>query len=197
MTACAFPDCPKPIKSRGYCDAHYHQLLRGTPLHPVRAVRDPICTVPDCGRPHFAKGLCSGHYEHARQGHEPRPLHQPHIGCDFPGCDRPHRAKGLCSTHWKQQRDGVELRPLGAHVPRTKGPKASKPKPRKDQTVKFPKGWDQTAPKPKTPVAPVARFMRLIPPGDQISPELADLALRGLHRWQADDLAVMLGIEAA
>lgn len=38
-TACAFPDCARPVVAGGLCSPHYQQNYRGQELHPVRAGR--------------------------------------------------------------------------------------------------------------------------------------------------------------
>ena len=36
---CAFPDCPKLVSCRGYCDGHYQQVRDGRALSPLRVQR--------------------------------------------------------------------------------------------------------------------------------------------------------------
>ena len=35
-TRCAFPECDRPRRSRGYCGGHYEQVRLGIPLRPLR-----------------------------------------------------------------------------------------------------------------------------------------------------------------
>lgn len=32
---CAFPECPRPLKARGYCGSHYYHILKGSDLKPL------------------------------------------------------------------------------------------------------------------------------------------------------------------
>ena len=32
---CAFPDCNRPLKAKGYCNSHYYHLLKGAELKPL------------------------------------------------------------------------------------------------------------------------------------------------------------------
>lgn len=66
-------DCEKPVKSSGYCGAHYQRMrrhgsaainLKGEPVQGV-------CSVKECESAAYCKSLCHGHYKRMLAG---RPL---------------------------------------------------------------------------------------------------------------------------
>ena len=69
---CAVSDCTRPVKTRGWCNAHYMRWFHwGDPLHggPIRP-RGPNkrrkpkkpCSVADCDRNAVCRGWCDKHY---------------------------------------------------------------------------------------------------------------------------------------
>lgn len=224
-TICAYPDCGRPTFAKGWCKAHYHQAHRGQPMHPVgqRPPR-PICTVPGCQRPHKAKGLCTTHYDQAlRAGRTPgniRPYTTTAGTCTVEDCDQPRRHRGLCRRHYEAARladappcvtDGCTRpayhRTLGLcepcdkrrrHRPHSNPRPKVESRPRQAKTapkkpITLPKGWDKPAPKPR-PVAvnKVDTLLAVITPLD---PAIEHQALANLRRWNALDLAPILGLD--
>jgi len=63
---CTYPNCKKIHSARGYCVAHYCNLIRhGKPDTPSRKgtnLKYETCTRFGCNKPHIAKGLCINHY---------------------------------------------------------------------------------------------------------------------------------------
>lgn len=111
---CGFEGCDKPRKSRGFCQGHYMQVLRGSTLRPLTR-REPqsTCTFDGCGVVASGRGLCGGHHRQQSLGQELRPIdrNSPTV-CSFPECLLPTRCKGLCAGHYGQVVKGGELRPL-------------------------------------------------------------------------------------
>lgn len=72
MDLCPFPECGRPIKSRGHCQQHARMLAIGVPLRPLRTYIKRStgvgCPAQGCGRPLRAKGLCNEHYQRRRRG---------------------------------------------------------------------------------------------------------------------------------
>ena len=58
----AVPGCSRPVVSKGFCNAHYLQFLKGEPFKHVQN-RKPFkrCSVKGCERPHSAYGYCGTH----------------------------------------------------------------------------------------------------------------------------------------
>ena len=73
MKQCTIEDCPKPLRARGWCEAHYARWKRhGDPLAGATAhLPGRGCTVHDCQRPHEARGYCSTHYAVERTHGDP------------------------------------------------------------------------------------------------------------------------------
>jgi HNH endonuclease len=71
-TLCSMPDCVRPVRSRGYCLAHYTRLRRGqdlsTPLHKTRLSPLETCSTEGCNLLRYCKSLCIAHYERQRRG---------------------------------------------------------------------------------------------------------------------------------
>lgn len=63
---CTVPECVKPSRSRGYCQAHYSRWrLYGDPnagAPPRTSTDGRICEVPRCQTTVRCKGLCQMHY---------------------------------------------------------------------------------------------------------------------------------------
>jgi hypothetical protein len=62
---CLFNKCSKPIKSKGFCAAHYEQLRNHktlTILRPNNYGNDP-CAIEGCKNRIKAKNLCQKHYD--------------------------------------------------------------------------------------------------------------------------------------
>lgn len=67
---CSLPDCERPYRSKGFCQAHYMRLLKygnpleGTPLRAKAAGR--LCSVTGCDAPVRCSSLCRIHYDRVR-----------------------------------------------------------------------------------------------------------------------------------
>lgn len=112
---CGFQGCGRPLKSFGYCDAHYRQQRRGETLQPLKQDQPKkFCTFPGCAKPHSSSGLCTTHSAQQRRGIQLKPIRRriPGSLCTFPQCDKPHSAGGYCDAHHKQFVAGNELKPL-------------------------------------------------------------------------------------
>lgn len=120
---CSFDDCDRPKKTRGLCDGHYTQLIKGKELAPLRwrrKARPRIqCSVHYCERPVLAKGFCSAHYHQDLRGEELRPprrsaAYNGNEVCEFEPCDRLKESPRWCGAHALQaaRGDGT-LRPIG------------------------------------------------------------------------------------
>lgn len=61
---CSINGCNKPVKSRGWCSAHYERNRKyGEALAPIRTPRRlNTCIVAGCNKPVKATGLCHAHY---------------------------------------------------------------------------------------------------------------------------------------
>lgn len=116
---CQASGCHRPIKGRGWCEAHLARIRRGqdpeaTPLK----VRNPNrgCSVEGCDRKHFGRGYCGPHWRRWKKNGDPGGVEikviAPDRGCSFEGCDKPHDSKGYCVTHYRAHRAGRELKPL-------------------------------------------------------------------------------------
>lgn len=67
---CSIPGCEKPIKGRGWCNAHLQRWYRhGSPdaEAPLRQRVPPVCGVLGCGKRNFVGGYCKGHYKRLRK----------------------------------------------------------------------------------------------------------------------------------
>lgn len=77
---CLFEGCDREHKSRGYCSAHYWQLLQGKELKPIRYMRrwqgpkGVPCRFDGCTRPQKSLGYCTGHYGQFKRGVGMKPL---------------------------------------------------------------------------------------------------------------------------
>lgn len=100
---CAVDGCSRPVRVRGFCNAHYHRLRRygdvraDVPIEKKRRGRTEVCGVTGCDETYRAKGLCGRHYMEARSSR----LHQE--PCVIAGCDRPrNRSTGYCARHYQR-----------------------------------------------------------------------------------------------
>jgi hypothetical protein len=72
QSTCEIQDCGRPVKSQGWCNAHYQRWLKdgdpgaGRPLR-YSLVQGGQCAVEGCGEPVKAKGWCGRHYERQRR----------------------------------------------------------------------------------------------------------------------------------
>lgn len=63
---CQIDECTKLSLTRGFCNGHYHRLIRyGTPTGVPTVQRKPrrVCEVEACDSVYMARGLCKRHYE--------------------------------------------------------------------------------------------------------------------------------------
>lgn len=66
---CAVESCQNPVRTRGYCNAHYTRLRRHGRLHSVRpegwkvgdTYGQEVCSGTNCNEPHFGNGYCRKH----------------------------------------------------------------------------------------------------------------------------------------
>lgn len=66
---CSIPDCGKPAKARGWCDAHYSWMRK----HGAPKITRSNCSVGGCDRKHYGRGYCSVHIRRLdRNGHPER-----------------------------------------------------------------------------------------------------------------------------
>lgn len=80
QAACHFPECGRPLRTRGLCHRHNMLYLAGEPLRPIRAKRpngtrgvEP-CEYGPCDRREFRGGYCEPHYLQRSRGQELRPI---------------------------------------------------------------------------------------------------------------------------
>lgn len=107
---CTVAGCQRPYKARGYCQTHYAQWMRGSPITAEIKARvhdqPDECTEEGCVEPVKAKGLCKMHYQRLlRHGHTKyRDRKKPARECMIDGCDSHLYAKDLCHAHYAKQR---------------------------------------------------------------------------------------------
>lgn len=67
---CSFPECGKPLRSRGLCTGHYKQHKKGAILKAIipRQTPEGACSFPGCERDCATLGLCQCHYEQQWRG---------------------------------------------------------------------------------------------------------------------------------
>jgi hypothetical protein len=120
MRACAYPECGRPLLSKGLCQTHYWQQHRGEELRPIKKQNRPNagkpCAYEGCDRHATARGLCAPHRKQQLLGKPLGPVRGVASECTFEGCGRKVSSKGLCMTHARQRDRGLELRPV--HVPK-------------------------------------------------------------------------------
>lgn len=108
---CTVPNCGRPHKARGYCQAHYQHFKRGVPIKEAIRPRDQQrhdhCTAEACKREVKAHGLCHMHYARfLRHGStDYRERQKSEKPCAHPGCTSFLYAKGLCQKHYVRNRD--------------------------------------------------------------------------------------------
>lgn len=100
---CKISDCGKPVKSRGWCPAHYRRWsLYGDPLGSAPTTFRAVCSMEDCGRPHIAQGFCTMHYcrwqKHGDPTYVPEPKARP--ACTVEDCSDLAVARSWCRKHW-------------------------------------------------------------------------------------------------
>lgn len=89
---CSVRGCGRPIKSRGFCNAHYQRNAKGVDMStPVRNRQSPYCKLEGCGLPSFSTSLCRVHYNASRELLAVR--------CSIEDCDIGQTARGLCQKH--------------------------------------------------------------------------------------------------
>ena len=72
---CSVDGCARPYSARGYCNAHYQQMLHGRPLRPLPAEgrdskhRGLRCIVVGCERARKSSNWCRQHYHYWAELH--------------------------------------------------------------------------------------------------------------------------------
>lgn len=127
---CAFDDCGRPARSRGWCLTHYKQWWKSggdeTAMRPIVSIPAQLgtCTAPECDRP--ARDLCRVHQQQLWRRGGDRALLTPlgqesRAACAGPACDRVAvRGRDLCQAHGGQltsRGDMALLTPLRVHRP--------------------------------------------------------------------------------
>lgn len=64
--------CGNTATRQGLCAGHYQQVLRGSPVGPVK--QRALCSFKGCAFTYHARGLCGGHYQQSRRGEGLTPL---------------------------------------------------------------------------------------------------------------------------
>lgn len=108
MKICAFENCGKQVKGRGYCPGHLRQLKAGGVLKVLRHHKPKnelpgVCSFSPCGREVYAKSLCGGHYQQQRTGHELAVLNPRRTDCSVLECKEKHYCQGYCEKHYKRR----------------------------------------------------------------------------------------------
>lgn len=112
MTTCKIEGCDGPVKTRGWCQAHYARWLRTGDTGPADVVRRSpgrACSVAGCSRKHQGRGYCDGHLRRVIATGEPGPAEfEPRRPkgdkCSIEGCDRLRYAKDVCDRHYQRLR---------------------------------------------------------------------------------------------
>lgn len=108
---CKFPDCDRPHKAKGWCEAHWEQIKLGRSQTPLRPTDSPPinggeCLIENCDRIAYCRGLCHTHY--ILRG---TPRWNKRIGiysysdddvCVVNFCQRKPNAYGMCALHRKR-----------------------------------------------------------------------------------------------
>lgn len=92
---CAFNPCENANNgSRGFCNGHYKQFLKGWELAPLRKTGDPYreCKFEGCSNKHDSYDLCATHSKKLRKGLELSPLRK--VGND--PLERDEEGRKLC-----------------------------------------------------------------------------------------------------
>ena len=112
MTTCKIEGCDGPVKTRGWCQAHYARWLRTGDTGPADVVRKSpgrACSVAGCSRKHQGRGYCDGHLRRVIATGEPGPAEfEPRKPkgdrCIVDGCDHLRYAKDVCDRHYQRLR---------------------------------------------------------------------------------------------
>ena len=112
MTTCKIEGCDGPVKTRGWCQAHYARWLRTGDTGLADVVRKSpgrVCSVAGCGRKHQGRGYCDGHLRRVIATGEPGPAEfEPRKPkgdrCIVDGCDHLRYAKDVCDRHYQRLR---------------------------------------------------------------------------------------------
>jgi hypothetical protein len=103
---CSYPGCGGPYQAKGFCGAHYTQLLRtgevvalGTPRRRSPQNRAPECSTPECKATPKKRGYCERHYRQARRRGEAGWNGE---RCSFEPCEGVAVSKGMCDMHYKR-----------------------------------------------------------------------------------------------
>lgn len=86
--------CERPLKTAGYCHAHYERMRKGG---------DPNSPVKQRGQGPQPRKPCSATGTHDGEAWT---------------CEQPTKARGYCLSHWKQLHKGGQIRKLGTYVRR-------------------------------------------------------------------------------
>lgn len=80
MTKCSVLQCNKPVKTRGWCQAHYFRWRRtgdaGT-TEIVKRYNGQPCNITECNKPAKARGWCQMHHMRWTRHGDPLTAHQP------------------------------------------------------------------------------------------------------------------------
>ena len=123
QTTCSIEGCDGPVKTRGWCQAHYvrwrHTGSTGSPVV-VRRQRGRVCSIDGCGRKHQGRGYCDTHLQRfVKYGDpgaaeiEPR---NPGATCSIDGCESTAAGRGWCNAHLiRWRKTGDPLTPIPEH----------------------------------------------------------------------------------
>lgn len=104
MPLCSIDGCARPVKSKGWCAAHYMRWYRKGNVGDaqLRIYGVEVCDVEGCEGSHVARGKCALHLNRLwRLGTVELP---PRPSCQFPGCTNKHYAKNKCRRHYDMAR---------------------------------------------------------------------------------------------
>lgn len=114
--SCTYPDCGRPVTSRGLCQTHYWQERRGEELRPIKfktTKERRSCSFLGCEQTAYAKDLCVSHRKQQLRGHDLTPITRGiYAECTVEGCNRKVASRGHCQTHAKYRNAGKELKPI-------------------------------------------------------------------------------------
>lgn len=111
---CMHPGCDLPVKSAGWCNAHYLRQKNGKDMDALIKSRNKgkVCSQDQCQKPARSKGLCSMHAQRLRHGRDMNaPAQQPAKGqkCKYKQCGLPVVGNGLCSAHYQRNAKGKDM----------------------------------------------------------------------------------------